>query len=163
MVERKSREVPGEQRLEDRARLGPLDREQGHRSVPPADRRVGTAVLAQDLLDLVGAARVRNDHERAGQLIAGVEAADEQVVDDIARRLEQERVANLLGSQGRDIRGCTSTEQVRGVRSLDREEAHVGDVEDPDPLPDRAVLGEDAGVVERHLPARERDDVAPVP
>src|SRR5208282_3540030 len=137
VIERESREVPGVERLEDLTRLRSLDREQSDRSVVPADRRVRPSVLAEDLLDLVRPARVRYDDERAGELIARIDPADEQVVHDEARRLEQERVADLLGNERGDVRGRASTEEVRGVGALDRHDPHVGYVEDPDPLPDR--------------------------
>ena len=47
-------------------------------------------------------------------------------------------------------------EELRGARPLDLELAHVGDVEDAAVAAHRAVLGDDALVLHRHLPAGER-------
>ena len=47
-------------------------------------------------------------------------------------------------------------QQVAGGRSLDLDLAHVRDVEDAGVGADRAVLGDHALVLDRHLPAGER-------
>ena len=46
--------------------------------------------------------------------------------------------------------------QVKRLHSLDLELAHVRDVEDPAVGPDGAMLGNDAVVLNRHVPAGER-------
>ena len=49
-------------------------------------------------------------------------------------------------------------EELLRARALDLELAHVRDVEDAGVGPHRAVLGDDALVLDGHLPARERDE-----
>src|SRR5208282_6612339 len=76
-VEPESAERPAEGLLEELPRAGSLDSEESGRGVPPGDRGIRAAVLAKDLLDLVGPRRVRDDEESPGDGVAGVEAAHE--------------------------------------------------------------------------------------
>ena len=55
-----------------------------------------------------------------------------------------------------DIVGEQPVQRSFGVRTGHDELAHVGNVKQPDALPDREMFGEDAGVLHWHVPAAER-------
>ena len=126
------------------------------------DGRIGASVGPEQVEHLGGVRGVRNDQERRVGVGAVVDPGDQEVVDDLGAGVEEEGVAHLSGEKLRDVRGRPTAEQVGRMPSRDREDAHVRDVEQPDVLADRLVFGEDAVVVQRHLPPRERHQVAAV-
>ena len=162
VVELELGEVPAERALEEAARARSLDGEEGEPGVPTGDLGVRAAMLTQDLLDLVGPGRVRDDQVGPRELVTGVDPADQEVVHDPSQRLEEERVADLRRGEPFDVRGRSAGEEGGGVAAVHAEQAHVGYVEEPGPRPHRAMLGEDARVVERHLPAGEGDEMGSV-
>ena len=89
---------------------------------------------------------------------AGAEAVDEQVVDERALRRQQAGVLRLP-----DLRASTASlrrDALDGgerVLAGDLDLAHVADVEEPGARAHRHVLVDDAGVLDRHVPAAERD------
>ena len=60
-----------------------------------------------------------------------------------------------------DVVGEELLQEDEGARTARLHLAHVGDVEDAGALADRGVLGADARVLHRHLPARERHEARP--
>jgi hypothetical protein len=85
------------------------------------------------------------------------EAIDQQVVDERALRRGQARILDLANLQlGRVVRGDVLH---RLERALPRNFnfAHMRDVEQPRRGPYRHVLGGDAGILDGHVPASERD------
>src|SRR5262249_12447670 len=98
----------------------------------------------------------RGIHAEEVALVA--DAIEDRVVDRAAALVAPERVLRLSDGQppgvvGRDL----LAERERG-RSAQLDLAHVGNVEEPDLRPHRRVLGEDAAVLDGHLPAAELDE-----
>ncbi len=90
-----------------------------------------------------------------------LDPVDDQVVDDAPALVGQQRV---LGGPDLDLAQVVREqrlEQVDRVHALDLELAHVGDVEDAAVLPDGAMLGDDALVLDGHLPAGEGHEAGP--
>ena len=90
---------------------------------------------------------------------SGPEPVDDEIVDDAAVGRADHRVVGPALLQRRRIRDEGEGEGVAGVRALDEQLAHVRQVEEAGPLADGAVLLEDAGVLERHQPAAELDEL----
>ena len=84
------------------------------------------------------------------------DAVDDQVVDDPAVLVREQRVLRLAGREPVEIVRERALQQLAGARSLDLELAHVRDVEDAGIGPHRAVLRDHALVLHGHLPAGER-------
>ena len=151
------RQRPVRQPAEERPRLGTLDSE--HREV-------------RDPVDHVDVERLcvgREPGEVAlvvggvcdGQEVAVGEPVGEQVVEHTAVLAAQDAVLSAALGQAADVVGQQQLEQRRGVGTLDLDLAHVRDVEHPRVSADREVLGLDALVLDRHLPARETDQLRP--
>ena len=81
-----------------------------------------------------------------------------QVVDDPALVVRQQRVLRLAGADPVEVVREQRLQEVTRPRAFDFELAHVRDVEDPAVAAHREVLRDDAFVLHRHLPARERDE-----
>ena len=89
------------------------------------------------------------------------ESVDDQVVDDPAVLVRQERVLRLARTDLVEVvRECRLQER-RGARPFDLELTHVRNVEDAAVSADRTVLGDDSFVEDRHLPAGERHHARP--
>ena len=86
-----------------------------------------------------------------------VEPVEDHVVDDPAALVRDERVLRLAGLEPVDVVRERRLQQVARGRSLDLELAHVRDVEDARVRAHRLVLRDHALVLDRHLPAGERD------
>ena len=139
------------------ARLGPLDGE--HRvvvdRVPNLDVEVGGVGREPLVVGLVvGGVRHR-------QIAVIGEAVGEQVVEDAAVLTAEDRVLGAAHLQPRDVVREQALEQRFGLRAGGLDLSHVRDVEDAARLADREVLGTDALVRHRHLPAREGDQSRP--
>ncbi len=89
------------------------------------------------------------------QIAAALDAVDDQVVDDPALLVGQERVLRPADVDLVDVVREQRLEELPGRRPLDVELAHVRDVEDAAVLTHRPVLGNDALVLHRHLPTGE--------
>ena len=147
-------ELGGEElgcRLEHRARSGPLHREEG--------RGVG-AVVDRDAV-IGGALREGGDHGipircvRDDEVLVIGDAVDDEVVDDAAVLVEDERVLRLADGERRQPAGERLVEEGAGGLADDGDLGHVRDVEEARGRAHRVVLGEVGGVADRHLPAGE--------
>jgi hypothetical protein len=85
------------------------------------------------------------------------QAIDEEIVDKGARGAHQARVMRLTDLQLRRVVARDLLDRVERIAPGDLDLAHVADVEDPRPLADGKVLGHDAGILDRHVPAAETD------
>jgi hypothetical protein len=125
------------------------------------------AVLVRDVAD-VGAAHLallqpgevdlairRVDDE---QVAVGAEPVGDQVVDDAAALVREERVLGAAGLDPVEVVREQALEQLVGTRALDLELAHVRDVEDAGVGAHGAMLLDHPLVLDRHLPPGERDE-----
>ena len=90
------------------------------------------------------------------QVAAFLEAVHDQVVDDAAGLVREQRVLSAADVDLVEVVREERLEELARLRPLDLELAHVRDVEDAAVLADGAVLGDDPLVLDRHLPAGER-------
>ena len=91
------------------------------------------------------------------QIVVVAEFVDQDVVDECSLGIEHGRVLRLADGQ---LRGIVHGEGLDGgqrARAAELDIAHVADVEQPYAGADRHVLGGDAGVFDRHIPAAEID------
>ena len=114
---------------------------------------VGAAQLALLQPLEAGLAVRRVDDEQVPVL---VEPVDDQVVDDPAGLVGQQRVLRLAGREPVDVVRERRLQQVARRRPFDLDLAHVRDVEDAGVGAHGAVLGDHALVLDGHLPAGER-------
>ena len=87
-----------------------------------------------------------------------VEPVHDQVVDDPAALVREERVLRPTGLELVEVVREQALEQLVGARPLHVDLAHVRDVEDPGVRANRPVLLEHALVLDGHLPPGERDE-----
>ncbi len=85
------------------------------------------------------------------------EPVGDQVVDDPAVLVRQQRVLRLAGLDPVEVIRERRLQELVGMWPLHLELAHVRDVEDAGIGPHRAVLGDHALVLHGHLPAGERN------
>ena len=149
-------EVDVGQGLEDRLGQRPLEGELGVDVALVLDLDVEALGVAGDpgeVLVVVG----RVDHE---EVLLRTHAVDQHVVDEGRLRRHQGRVLDLpRGELGGVVRG-EPLDVGQGVLARDQDLAHVADVEEPGLGPDGHVLGNDARVLDRHLPAAELDHLS---
>ena len=74
------------------------------------------------------------------------------------RSLQQLRVERLVDFEAGDVVGDEALEEVERAGAFEVELAHVADIEEASALADGAMLVEDAGVLDGHLPAAELDE-----
>ena len=86
-----------------------------------------------------------------------VEPVDDQVVDDPAVLVREQRVLRVAGLELVDVVRERRLQQVARRRPFDLDLAHVRDVEDAGVGAHRPVLRDHALVLHGHLPAGERD------
>ncbi len=80
---------------------------------------------------------------------------DDQIVHDPAGGREQQRVFGLADGERGERANERGVERPPGLRAVQDDLAHVGEVEQSGGGADGVVLGEVAGVADRHLPAGE--------
>ena len=95
------------------------------------------------------------------QIAALAEAVDDQVVDDPAVLVRQERVLRLPRRDPVEVVREEALQEGGRLRPLDLDLAHVRDVEDAGVRADGLVLLDDALVLDGHLPAGERNHPSP--
>ena len=91
------------------------------------------------------------------QVAAGLQPIRDQVVDDPAVLVGQERVLGASRLDLVEVVGEQALEQLVRPGPFDLELAHVRHVENAGVRPDGAVLGDHAFVLDGHLPPRERN------
>ena len=142
--------------LAQRRGLGPLDGEQ--------------RVFVADVLHLGVELVVLDDPGKVAVLIGGVDAEEEavvgepvneQVVDEAAALVEQTRVLRLAVLEARGAVRSGLLDEVERLGADDFELPHVADVEQTNALADGFMLGDEAGVLDRHVPAAEVDHTRP--
>jgi len=89
-----------------------------------------------------------------------VDAIDQAVVDDAAVGLADRRVERRVVAEGSHVIGDEVLDGVEGLGAADVDPAHVADVKDPPVAAHGFVLGDDALILDRHLPAGEVDQPA---
>ena len=147
---------PSAMASDDLARLRALDGEHRVAVVRVGDvdvERLGLPLEPREVLVVVGGVR-----DREVAIVA--EAVGEEVVEDAAVLAAQHAVlrAARRRSSRRRWRGCAAgSRSACGPLRLDL--AHVRDVEDAGAGAHRDVLVPDARVLDRHLPAGERDEL----
>src|SRR3989338_4013926 len=125
----------------------------GHNRSPGADvaHLHGPAPMRLHPLDVAGApGAIDND-----EAVLTVEAIDDDVIQNAALLVQEHGVA---GPPRADIAHVAHRELIQGLqgsRPADPHLSHVGDIEHPGAGSHGLMLFEDAGVVERHLPAME--------
>ena len=87
----------------------------------------------------------------------GGEAVDEQVVDERALRRQQAGVLRLPHGKLRCVVGRDALDGGERVLAGDLDLAHVADVEQPGAGAHRGMLVRQAAVLDRHVPAAERN------
>jgi hypothetical protein len=110
----------------------------------------GGGAVAQLLGHGLAVGGVRDHHVA---VVAG--AVDDQVVQDAAGAGEQHAVLRLVERERRQLAGEGVVERLAGLRADEHDLAHVRQVEEPGRGAHGVVLGEVAGVADRHLPAGE--------
>jgi len=132
------------------------------------DQRVARARVDGDrvahALDVFGHPRVvlgdvAGVHDQ--QEVRGAEAVHEQVVDEGALRREEAGVLRLADLQLRRVVGRDALDRGKRVLAGDLDLAHVADVEDAGLGADGGVFVREAAVLDRHVPAAERDHFGP--
>jgi hypothetical protein len=116
---------------------------------------LGAADLALLQPRVRGLAIPRVDDE---QVVVGADPVGDQVVDDAAALVREQRVLRLAVADPVEVVREQRLEQLVGVRALDVELAHVRDVEDAAVGANGPMLGDHALVLHRHLPACKGDD-----
>jgi hypothetical protein len=142
------------QRRQDLRGAGPLDR----------DQRGGQGPVVEDGLPAIEPMGQLVRHHRG---VAGVrdhqeplrpEPVDDQVVDHAAVGGDDHRVLGATHGERPGVRDQGRGQRITGVVALDEQLAHVRQVEQRGALPDRLVLLQDPGVLDRHEPAAELDE-----
>ena len=83
------------------------------------------------------------------------QAVGDEIINDTALIVRQDRVLGAAGLQDRHIGDQRVVEERCGVRSGDAELTHVGEVKDPGAGAHGLMLGNIVSVLERHIPATE--------
>ncbi len=155
VVDRSQVEV-GE-RGQDPRRLGTLDGDEGGRQRPVVeDCATGREALGEGVGDDGRVGRVGDDEEPILR-----QAIDDEVVEDPAVGSTDHRVVRASDIEGARLGRHGGGQRVSRLRAFHEELAHVGQVEEPGMLADRAVLLDDAGVLDRHPPAGVVDHPGP--
>ena len=79
-----------------------------------------------------------------------------QIVDDPTVLVEQHRIAQAAVGEHLQLAGEQCLERRVGALAVDRQLAHVADVEQPRTLTSPQMFGDDAFILDRHLIAGER-------
>ncbi len=114
--------------------------------------RVETVVGGDVLVILVLIRRVD-----AQEIMIVRDFVDQDVVDESAVFIQQRRVLGLPVLQLRSVVHGDVLHQIQRLRPAHFDLAHVADVEQADALAHGAMLVDDAGVFDRHVPAAEID------
>jgi hypothetical protein len=86
------------------------------------------------------------------------DAIDDQIIDDAAALVQQKRVLPGADIEFVDVVGQHRVEPCARVASFDDQLAHVRNVENADVVSHSLMLLDDARVLDRHEPSRERNN-----
>ena len=132
-----------------------LHREHTEVVVLVGDRDPGRRGGGQPTDHLAGVRRIRHQED----VVVGEQVRDQVVHYAAGGRVATQRVLRLARLHPVEIVRQRAVDEVPGGRAAHPRLAEVGDVEDPDRLPDRGVLAQDTtpggAVLDRHLPAAE--------
>src|SRR5207302_1112170 len=112
-------------------------------------------VLLEVVDDPLAVPGVDDDDDRLGERV------EDDVVEREALLVDDDRVAGHAGLGARDGLRDEGFEEGRAVLAREAEAAHVLEVEEARLRPHGLVLGDDARVVDGHLPATELDHASP--
>ena len=121
-----------------------------------ADLGAADLALLHPRVGSVAVARVDDD-----EIVVCADPVGDQVVDDAAALVRQERVLRLAVADPVEVVREQRLEQLVRSRALDVELAHVRDVEDARVAADRSMLRDHALVLDGHLPAGEGNHPCP--
>src|ERR1035437_2780846 len=97
------------------------------------------------------------------QILVGLKPIRVEIIDDSAALVAHQRVLALTGRQLAEVVGEGMIEESLRAGAADQDLAHVRDVKHAGCLAHGQVLVGDAGVLHRHLPAAEFDELAAQP
>ena len=135
----------------------------GARSLDRDECRAERAIVERDVLaemrenvravlrDVCG---VHDDH-----VLVVADPIDDDVVDDRPALVGEEPVPRLAHRKAGDVTRDEAVEHGAGGTTLEEELAHVREIEEAGPAAYRAMLGNDALVLNWHLVPRERHDL----
>ena len=151
------RQLPLRDRADDPPRLRPLDCE--HRVVvdPVVNVRVEVVGVAPEPLEVALVVGRVGD----GEEVVVAESVGEEVVEDAAVLAAEARVLGAADLDPRHVIRQQPLQQLGRLWALGLDLSHVGDVEDAASITHRQVLLLDPLVLNRHLPAGERDQLRP--
>ena len=147
-----------EQLGDDAPRLGPLQGE--HRQLLAAIGQLDRTERVHELLEVVPVLLPVGGVDDQ-QVLVRQEAIQVGVVDSTAGLGGNDRVLGLADVQGAGVVGQHVLQERHGAGAANDETPHVRDVEQAGVLARRQVLLDDAGVLDRHVPAGEVDHRAP--
>jgi hypothetical protein len=139
------------QRLQRLRRGRTLERDQAGARRRVVDDAGGASMFLEPVDVLVDVRRVDD-----GDVVVGLQAVDDQIVDDATRRQAGDGVERAAVFQAPDIIGDQSLDRGGGAGAREVHLAHVADVEHAHRGPGGAVLVQDSGRVRHgHRPAAE--------
>src|SRR4029453_12627509 len=132
----------------------------GARTLDSDERRLGRGVFNNHVKTSCALQQGRSHNRsvsgvRNHQEFVGATTVGDEVVDDAAVFLADQRVLALALGHGGNFAYQRIVQDRRRVRSGDPDFAHVGEVEQAGGLADGVVLGQLGGVLKGHLPAAE--------
>src|SRR5256885_15155 len=137
----------------------------GARSLDGDESRCVRAIVERDIFievrdNMCAVFRdVRRVHDH--HVFAVADPVDDHVVDDRASLVGQQAVPCLTDGETRDVARDDAVESRAGAATLEEELAHVREVEEAGVVPNRAMLRDDALVLDWHLEAREKHHLRP--
>ena len=94
------------------------------------------------------------------QILQGRKVISVKVINDAAALVAHQRVLALSAREFANVVGQHPVKKPLGARAGDADLAHVRDVEEAGGVPHGQVLVNDAGVLHRHFPAAEFNELA---
>ena len=103
----------------------------------------------------------RSVHDEQKFLVAG--AVDDEIIDNSCSFVKEKRVLTRADRELVDVVGKYEIQPLARAAAFDDELAHVRNVEDADIVPHCLMFLDDAGVLHRHKPASEWNDLRAEP
>ena len=152
VIERDRVEGRRREGLQDGLRPGTLEGQERKRIAPVDERAALGPSVAEPLQVLLDIPRVQHE-----AVALGPAAVDDDVVHRGAARHREGRVLRLPDRETGDVVARDPLEERQGPRSIHVGLPHVGHVEEPGGGPHGGVLGDEARVLDGHVPTAERD------